>query len=176
MNHAIRPPAVFTKNDPLTAAHLTPAQRRGIAPDSIIVGHDGSRGADDALTVALGLARDLSAPITVVRSWSIYNAPHPANYVYSYTSSYLDLATAVDVALVRDTASIVADFPTVVPTYLDDRDVPQESLPRLAEGARVLVVGSRGLGAVGAAFLGSVSAACVHRATCPVLVVPASHA
>ena len=151
----------------------TPAdEHRGIAPGSIIVGHDGSSGADQALTLALGLARDLATPITVIRSWSISNAPHPANYVTGSRRASLDPATAVDVALVRDTASIVAKFPTVVTTYLEDRDVPQRSLPRLAQGARMLVVGSRGLGTVGGAVLGSVSAACVHRATFPVLVVP----
>jgi nucleotide-binding universal stress UspA family protein len=37
--------------------------------------------------------------------------------------------------------------------------------------AAVIVVGSRGLGAVGRLFLGSVSRACVRQARCPVLVV-----
>ncbi|KAM3274099.1 hypothetical protein ACQJBY_043343 [Aegilops geniculata] len=50
---------------------------------------------------------------------------------------------------------------------------PREALCRAAEdaGAGLLVVGSRGLGAVGRAFLGSVSDYCAHHASCPVMVV-----
>ncbi|XP_020150328.1 uncharacterized protein [Aegilops tauschii subsp. strangulata] len=52
----------------------------------------------------------------------------------------------------------------------------REALCRAAEdagaGAGLLVVGSRGLGAVGRAFQGSVSDYCAHHASCPVMVVP----
>uniref|UniRef100_A0A0E0BAW5 UspA domain-containing protein n=1 Tax=Oryza glumipatula TaxID=40148 RepID=A0A0E0BAW5_9ORYZ len=50
---------------------------------------------------------------------------------------------------------------------------PREALCRAAEdaGAGLLVVGSRGLGAIKRAFLGSVSDYCAHRASCPIMVV-----
>ncbi|KAF8672593.1 hypothetical protein HU200_049280 [Digitaria exilis] len=50
---------------------------------------------------------------------------------------------------------------------------PREALCRAAAdmGAGLLVVGSRGLGAIKRAFLGSVSDYCAHHASCPIMVV-----
>ncbi|XP_039784218.1 universal stress protein YxiE-like isoform X1 [Panicum virgatum] len=50
---------------------------------------------------------------------------------------------------------------------------PREALCRAAAdmGAGLLVVGSRGLGAIKRAFLGSVSDYCAHHASCPIIVV-----
>jgi nucleotide-binding universal stress UspA family protein len=45
------------------------------------------------------------------------------------------------------------------------------ALTKASEHASLLVVGRRGLGAVMAAMLGSVSLYCVHHASCPVVVV-----
>jgi nucleotide-binding universal stress UspA family protein len=144
----------------------------GIVPGSIVVGHDGSAGADAALEVALGLARDLAVPIAVIRVWSIFDAPNPVGFRFGYASSFPELATAVQHALIDDTARAAARHPALRPQFREVRDVPAEALPRLSEGARMLVLGSRGLGSVRSALIGSVSASCVHRATCPVLIVP----
>ncbi|TVU30620.1 hypothetical protein EJB05_22250, partial [Eragrostis curvula] len=50
---------------------------------------------------------------------------------------------------------------------------PREALCQAAAdmGAGLLVVGSRGLGTIKRAFLGSVSDYCAHHATCPIMVV-----
>src|SRR5262249_35028332 len=49
---------------------------------------------------------------------------------------------------------------------------PVTALIRESLDADMLVVGSRGRSGVAAVVLGSVSTACVHHASCPVLVVP----
>ena len=59
-----------------------------------------------------------------------------------------------------------ADFETVIV-----EGNPAEVLVHRSEGARVLVVGSRGHGGFAGLLLGSVSSACAERAHCPVLVV-----
>lgn len=53
---------------------------------------------------------------------------------------------------------------------------PPEQVVELARArsAPLIVVGSRGLGAVAGALLGSVSSAIIHRADRPVLVVPSA--
>jgi nucleotide-binding universal stress UspA family protein len=47
---------------------------------------------------------------------------------------------------------------------------PAQALINAADGADLLVVGSRGHGSFAEALLGSVSQHCVHHAPCPVLI------
>lgn len=49
---------------------------------------------------------------------------------------------------------------------------PAQQLTERAAGAALLVMGSHGRTRIGSTLLGSVGAACVHRATCPVLIMP----
>ena len=83
---------------------------------SIVVGHDGSPGADQALAEALALARSLSARVVVVRAWSLATAPRPVDWKFGYTSGLEEYAEAVRLALVDDTRIGVKAF----------RDVPVE--------------------------------------------------
>jgi nucleotide-binding universal stress UspA family protein len=53
------------------------------------------------------------------------------------------------------------------------RGYPAEVLIDAAEGADLLVVGSRGRGGFASALLGSVSQNCAHHATCPLLIIRA---
>ena len=51
-------------------------------------------------------------------------------------------------------------------------DLPARAILGRADGAWLVVVGSRGLGGFKGLLLGSVSQQIVHHAPCPVLVVP----
>jgi len=143
---------------------------------SIVVGHDGSTGAEYALAIALGLADELHAPLVLVRDWSIDSAPRPANWQFGYVSSLLEYSGAVRAALIQDTDAAVRVFPKVSVDYrVVHSGEAAKSLIEVSREARMLVIGSRGLGGLVGLMLGSVSDRCVRHAFCPVLVTRQPH-
>jgi len=152
-------------SEPLTPDPTAPAAR-----GSIVVGHDGSEGADRALAEALLLARDLGTPVVVVRTWSLATAPRPADSAFGYVPSFEEYAEAVRLALLDDTAAQVAAFPDVSVAYRVVHGPAAKHLGEISQQARLLVVGARGLGGLAGMLLGSVSEQCVRHAACPVLV------
>lgn len=141
-----------------------------MSDDRLVVGHDGSAGADTALTTALGLAETLQSLVEVIRAWSVATAPRPANWTFGYVSSSEDLQGAVLDVLVTDVADIVSRHAGVAVSYRAVNGDAAASLIELSGTARMVVVGSRGLGGVAEMLLGSVSDEVVRRAHCPVLV------
>lgn len=142
----------------------------GAAPEAIVVGHDSSAGADAALEVALQLASELGAPVTLLRAWSMVTAPRPPGWDFGYVPSTDEFADAVRAELEADTRDLVGRFPDVVVTYRAYHAGPAQTLIRASRDARLLVVGCRGLGGFREMVLGSVSDQCVREAHCPVLV------
>jgi len=138
---------------------------------SIVVGHDGSDFADDALAAALELADQLHVPVVVVRAWSIATAPRPSNWEFGFVSSFDEYAAAVHAELVEDVRAVVKKYSAVSVSYRAVHASPAKSLIDLSRDARLLVVGSRGRGGLAGMLLGSVSEQCVRHAACPVLVV-----
>jgi len=135
-----------------------------------VVGHDGSAGARHALTIALQLASELGAPVTIVRAWSLATAPRPKSWKFGYVCSNDELAEAVQDAVVAETRDLLSRFASVTVSYRVLHAAPAESLITCSQTARMLVVGSRGRGGFSQLALGSVSEQCVRHAACPVLV------
>ena len=148
-----------------STAHTAP-----VTADSIVVGHDGSRGADLALAEALVLGRALQAPVVVVRAWSLITAPKPAGWERGYAPSLEEYAVAVRDALLEDTRARREAFPEVEVSHRVVHDGASACLVEMSHEARLLVVGARGLGGLAGMLLGSVSEQCLRHATCSVLV------
>ena len=153
-----------TSHVPNTAPEPAPA-------GSIVVGHDGSKGAEEALSMALELAQQLAAPVVVSRAWSIATAPRPAGWEFGYVPAMGEFTAAVREELERDARPVAEKFPTVPITYEPVHAPPAKSLIAISHEARMLVVGTRGRGGLTGMLLGSVSEQCVRHAACPVLVV-----
>ncbi len=160
-----------------TAPVWTPEAQPVPAPTgSIVVGHDGSAGAEFALNTALGLADGLQVPLVVVRVWSIDSAPRPADWQFGYVSSLLEYSGAVRAALIQDTDAAMRTFANVSVDYrVVHSGEAAKTLIEISREARMLVVGSRGLGGLVGLMLGSVSDRCARHAFCPVLVTRQPH-
>ena len=142
--------------------------RDGDGTREIVIGTDGSAGAALAVEQGVWLAKMLGATTTFVAV-----AREPSLVL---GEPYYQRALAADLAKAR---AAIAD----AVLFAEERGVPYETeilegtpAEKILEvahahGADMIVVGSRGRGAVTGAVLGSVSSDVVHRADRPVLVV-----
>jgi nucleotide-binding universal stress UspA family protein len=148
---------------------------------TVVVGIDGSPGADDALAWALAEARLRHAPLRVVHAWmfgyvggSSSGVPFWGGSFDSYTAQGLDIGElhrAAEELVERAIAGLGDDAEGV---EIEGRAVQGAAAEALIESVTpedLLVVGSRGHGGFTDLLLGSVSLQCVHHATCPVVVV-----
>lgn len=127
----------------------------------ITVGVDGSADSAAAVQWALGEARLRGAGIKLVHAWlppSGYAIP--AGVVVDEAKEDLRAAQAALVGSGVPVQAKLVEGPVI------------KTLCAEAEGSDLLVLGSFGRGRLADALLGSVSAGCIHRARCPVVVIP----
>jgi nucleotide-binding universal stress UspA family protein len=138
----------------------------------IVVGIDGSRGSLDALRWAIDEAELRDAAVTAVISWQV-----PAWFVLEGggKAEQQRLAEAFGKTAASTLEEAVADALGSRAVPVEQRVVDGSAVAALldaADGADLLVVGSRGLGGFRGLLLGSVSSQCVQHAPCPVVVIP----
>ncbi|WP_433663202.1 universal stress protein [Nocardia sp. CA-128927] len=139
----------------------------------VVVGIDGSDAADEALRWAAVDAVHHDAPLHIV-----YAIGPPADFGPGVDFRRVDH----DEYLERCAATLAAarEFATAAAAPVDDLDIdtflieapPIPALRDRSKDARLLVVGTRGMGAFRRGLLGSVSTAMARHAQCPVAVVP----
>ena len=136
----------------------------------VVVGHDGSKCAQEALRWAAKLTRRADVDLHVVRAWSMTTAPQPSTWEPGYVPPLPDWEEAVHDELTAHVAAAELDPAVRVTRHVVHRP-PVQGLLAAAEGASMLVVGARGRGGFAGLLLGSVSDQLVHHAACPVTVV-----
>jgi nucleotide-binding universal stress UspA family protein len=138
----------------------------------ILVAVDGSPDADQALTEAIDLAEAQHTRLTLLTG--VAELP-PTAYLIpgGETGQLIDDAHAQAEAILRHARDRVpSDLP--ITTVLTERPIRTALLDQINGGGHDLVVmGSRGRGAVRAALLGSVGHYVLHRSRVPVLIVHA---
>jgi nucleotide-binding universal stress UspA family protein len=134
----------------------------------IIVGVDGSPGAEAALAFALEEARLRGATVTAVFAWTVPLAPDvPTGLIPGLLSDF-----RTDAETILADAAARADTRGVEVERLVVEGPAGRALVEAAEGADLLVVGSRGRGGFKGLLLGSIGQQCAQHAPCPVVIVP----
>ncbi|MDT0166313.1 universal stress protein [Actinotalea sp. AC32] len=137
--------------------------------DRVVVGSDGSAHAAAAVRAAAVEAERTGSRLVVVHAWE-----RPPVYAEMgvIAGGFEEGAAAEAAATLTDSlASVERAHPALHVRPHLVQGVPARALLDEAAGARLLVVGSRGLHGVARMLLGSVSHAVLLRAPCPVLVV-----
>jgi nucleotide-binding universal stress UspA family protein len=135
----------------------------------VVVGVDGSPASQAALRWAVEDARRRGCAVDAVSAWhadyGVMIGPLPAEVLAEVTPQALKAAAQK----VLDRA--VQGFEGVEIRRILVEGDPRDVLFNASENAALLVVGNRGHSRLVEAILGSVSAYCVHHASCPVVVV-----
>jgi nucleotide-binding universal stress UspA family protein len=142
--------------------------REGIA--RVVVGIDGSDTAGRALEWALQEGRLRHAAVEVVHAWEVPYGPGERFAAVAFDSTPLEDAARRTLDAAVESADTSGLHNPVTRTLAVGSAAA--NILRAAEGADLVVVGSRGLGGFKGMVLGSVSYHIVHHATCPVVVLP----
>lgn len=141
---------------------------------TIIVGVDGSPASEGALDWALAEAALRGSRVVALAvsalPWSL--GYDPDGHVDRERVA-AERRGEVEAAVAASRARVGVDHEVEVEARVQLDERPAFILITAAAEAELLVVGSRGRGGFKGLLLGSVSTACVHHASCPVVVVPA---
>jgi nucleotide-binding universal stress UspA family protein len=131
------------------------------AASGIVVGFDGSEGSRRALEWAAEEAVRRATSVKVVRAWS------PGEF-----GTYEEMGVIAQTKLDEEVAGVLGESPPVKVTTVAQQGHAAHVLLRNADGADMLVVGSRGRGGFTGLLLGSVSMqAATHAGAATVVIV-----
>jgi len=159
-----------------TCLHLADGPVVGVHPTwagdehgRIVVGIDGSEPSRSALTWAVDEAVRRTARLDVVNA---YAYPVPVSMLGTVTPMDRQDFETSSRALLEQATALARQEGRVGSMQLISADTsPANALVEASQQADLLVVGSRGFGALRELLLGSVSQQCAHHASCPVVVV-----
>ncbi len=135
----------------------------------IVVGHDGSSAAHDALRWAVEEGRLRGQPVHVVRAWILSGVIGDMGGISAGVPSFAEAGAWVGEQLVRDLASCEPEGVRVYTHVV--HEAPTDVILAAASSADMVVLGNRGRGGFAGAIIGSVAENVVRHARCTVVVV-----
>ncbi|MEV4624216.1 universal stress protein [Asanoa sp. NPDC049573] len=149
---------------PCSVAVIRDARETG----PVVVGSDGSDQARGAVEVAFQLAAERRAPLLAVRAYYPPTLPFGFGYqALTYSLDVLDQTAQAELA--GELEPWREKHPAVDVRAAIAHGGAAGALVERSSNARLVVIGSRGHGAVTGAMLGSVGLQLLHHATCPVV-------
>lgn len=135
----------------------------------IVVGIDGSPVSENALAFAFEAASVRGVPLVAVHTYWDLLVDETMAPLLDWTA----IAADEGEVLAERLAGWSKKYPDVRVQRRIERDHPAHRLIQESKSAQLVVVGSRGRGAMAGWLLGSVSHAVLHRAHCSIAVIPA---
>ncbi|MFF4537187.1 universal stress protein [Streptomyces aureus] len=138
-----------------------------VSEGRVVVGVDGSASSYEALRWALRYAGLVGGAVDAVAVWELPG-------LYGWSGPAVDMDFDEEESRRRMRAEMAEALGPEAADAVRTRVVhgnAADVLLRAAEGAEILVVGSRGRGGFASALLGSVSQHLAQHATCPVVIV-----
>jgi nucleotide-binding universal stress UspA family protein len=136
----------------------------------VVVGVDGLPTSEEAVAFAFGEASLHNVELVAVHTWAdsaadtvLLGHPEPPDFEPAQERAYETLGERL--------AGWQEKYPDVHVRREVVRDHPSQALLRYADGARLVVVGTRGRGGFTGLVLGSTGQHLLHHAPCPVAVV-----
>jgi nucleotide-binding universal stress UspA family protein len=152
-------------------------ERPRVGCPRVVVGVDGSDGSQAALTQAAIVATRRGARLEVVSAvpvespWTGSYLLDPSRLGAARTQTETRVRELVAETLRNPSVNGAGDAGRIAYDVVVVSGPPAEHLVRIAEGADLLVVSSRGRNSLSSTMLGSVALHCSTHALCPVLVV-----
>jgi len=145
-----------------------------IFPAKILLATDGSEEAELALRTAVDLANSTNSELHLVTVGGVYRSPYDIpEYGRQLEEALRRLEREAQEVLDEQVRKIEEAGGTGAEAHLRMGGQRDQEIVHLSEeiGAGLIVMGSRGLGGLRRALMGSVSDSVVRHAHCPVLVV-----
>ncbi len=137
----------------------------------IVAGVDGSPTSKAALRWAIHQAELTGSAVDAVLAWKYPAAIAGFGWAPVAVTNDAAFETLADKTLAETVSEVAGPDPAVTINPVVVNGYPAAVLLRAAEGAGLLVVGSRGHSEFTDALLGSVSQNCAHHAKCPVVII-----
>ncbi|MBL3700406.1 universal stress protein [Leucobacter luti] len=137
----------------------------------VVVGIDGSEASQRAIAYAAEEASFRGAPLIAVYAWM---PPLTPGLEYLWSEELVESQrSAAEEAIAIGVAGLAERYPDLEVRREIIQAPPVAALVQAAEGAQLLVVGSRGRGGISRLLLGSVSHGVLQALPCPVIVTRA---
>lgn len=134
----------------------------------VVVGVDGSEAANTAIEYAAAEASRRGVPLTAVYAWM---PPLTPGLEYLWSEELIESQRiAAEEAIAIGTSGLTGRYPDLTIHREIVQSAPVSALLSMGEDAELLVVGSRGRGAISRMLLGSVSHGVLQSLPCPVIV------